>query len=116
MIEITNLISKIQTQIKQEIKIEKITQDIWNILHILNKEGYLSIKKQDSYLIIKISANISTIRMLSSAGRRKYITTKEIRSYQRGLGLYIIRTSQGIMSTNEAIKRNLGGELLLQIY
>jgi ribosomal protein S8 len=54
--------------------------------------------------------------MLSSAGRRKYITTKEIRSYQRGLGLYIIRTSQGIMSTNEAIKRNLGGELLLQIY
>jgi ribosomal protein S8 len=114
MIEITNLISKIQT--RKEIKIEKITQDILQILHILNKEGYLSIKKLNSCFLIKLSADISVIRMLSLAGRRKYISTQEIRSYQRGLGVYIIRTPQGIMSMNDAIKRNIGGELLLQIY
>ncbi len=59
---------------------------------------------------------ISSIQRVSRPGRRVYVKSAEIPVVRSGLGMSIISTSQGLMSNEDAQKKNLGGELLCKLW
>jgi small subunit ribosomal protein S8 len=72
-------------------------------------------------LVINISsadepARISHIKRLSRPGRRMYVKSPALPSVRRGRGLVVVSTSSGIMTGPEAKSRNLGGELICEVY
>jgi len=96
-----------------------------DIANILKKEGYLSdvtvegkpIKKLK--LKLKYSGKkgvIDGIKRISTPGLRRYVGATEIPRVRNGLGISIISTSQGVMSGQEARKKNVGGELVCYVW
>ncbi|MDD3773929.1 MAG: 30S ribosomal protein S8 [Patescibacteria group bacterium] len=100
---------------------------------ILLKEGYLTgvdkIKDEEGeFLILDLKYNeqeepvIHSIKTLSSPGRHLYVKNRDIprvkplAGYKSALGIIILSTSRGIMTGEEARKKNLGGELIAEIY
>jgi small subunit ribosomal protein S8 len=72
-------------------------------------------------LIINISsedqpARISHIKRLSRPGRRMYVKSPALPTVRRGRGLVVVSTSSGIMTGPEAKSKNLGGELICEVY
>ncbi len=96
------------------------------IARLLASSGYLVSAKpdgegKDKRLNIVIndetaSATITSIKRLSSPGRRQYVAADEIPTVRRGRGMVIISTSQGVMSGQDARTKHLGGELICEIY
>jgi len=56
------------------------------------------------------------VRRISKPGRRIYVSVGDLVNYNRRLGITIISTSQGVMTTKIAAKKNLGGELICRIW
>jgi small subunit ribosomal protein S8 len=71
-------------------------------------------------LELKYGANgevvIQHIKRISTPGKRVYRKAKELRPVLGGLGITIISTSSGIVSDREARQKNIGGEVLCEIY
>ena len=59
---------------------------------------------------------ITRITRESKPGRRVYVGADEIPTVLGGLGTAVLSTNQGIMSTREARKEHIGGELLCTVY
>jgi len=70
----------------------------------------LTLKYQDSM------GAISGIRIISRPSRHIYIKAAELRPIRSGYGLAAVSTSKGIMTSKEAKKANLGGEVLFEIW
>ena len=95
------------------------------IAHILKKEGYVSevgvegkIKKTIK-MKLKYEGRKSVIeglRRVSTPGLRRYTGSTEIPRVRGGLGVSIVSTSEGVMTGNDARKKNIGGELLCYIW
>jgi small subunit ribosomal protein S8 len=62
------------------------------------------------------SARISHIKRLSRPGRRTYVKTTAVPTVRRGRGLVVVSTSAGIMTGEQAKAKNLGGELICEVY
>ncbi len=62
------------------------------------------------------NARISSVSRLSTPGRRMYVKAKEIPRVKQGRGIVIISTSHGIMTGDTAREKQLGGELLCEVY
>ena len=60
--------------------------------------------------------SFTAIERRSKPGRRYYVPKDKIPSVRSGFGVAILSTSKGIMSGDQAIKENLGGELLCTLY
>ena len=97
------------------------------ILEVLKKEGYIinfSIdKEKDSKKILLVDLKyyegqpvIREIKRVSKPGRRVYSKATSIPRVHNGLGLAILSTSKGVMSDAEAIKNNLGGEIICRVF
>jgi small subunit ribosomal protein S8 len=59
---------------------------------------------------------IRHIRRVSKPGRRVYSQAHGLRPVLNGLGISIISTSRGVISDREARQRNLGGEVLCEVW
>jgi len=57
-----------------------------------------------------------TLTRVSRPGQRIYLKAQEIKHIKSGLGIGIISTSKGLMTTQEARKQGLGGELICEVY
>ncbi|MBI2053238.1 MAG: 30S ribosomal protein S8 [Candidatus Sungbacteria bacterium] len=55
------------------------------------------------------------VKLLSTPGRRVYVSYKEVRSAAHG-GVVLLTTSKGIMSGEEARREKVGGQLLAEIW
>ena len=97
------------------------------ILEVLKKEGYIiNFKITDSKSKIKtLSVDlkyyegepvIKEIKRVSKPGRRVYSKATSIPRVLNGLGVAILSTSKGVMSDSDAIKNNLGGEIICRIF
>jgi small subunit ribosomal protein S8 len=53
---------------------------------------------------------------VSKSGKRVYSKVEDLGRVKSGLGLSLVSTSQGIMTDREALKRNIGGEVLASIF
>ncbi|MCC6627852.1 MAG: 30S ribosomal protein S8 [Chloroflexi bacterium] len=56
------------------------------------------------------------LKRVSKPGLRIYTKAKEVPRVRGGLGIAIVSTSRGVMTGSEAYRRNLGGELLAQVW
>jgi small subunit ribosomal protein S8 len=61
-------------------------------------------------------ARLSHIQRLSRPGRRSYVKSPSVPTVRRGRGIVIVSTSSGIMTGSEAKAKNLGGELICEVY
>ncbi len=59
---------------------------------------------------------ISGIRIISRPSRHIYTKATELRPVRSGYGFAVVSTSQGIMTSQEAKKANLGGEIMFEIW
>lgn len=56
------------------------------------------------------------IRRVSKPGHRVYKQSRRIDRVQGGLGVAIVSTSQGLLTDREARRRNIGGEVLCEVW
>jgi len=79
-----------------------------------NKQGLIKIAlkydKQSQEPVIK------NIQRISKPGLRKYAGHNDIPRILNGLGISIVSTSKGLMTGKQAVKHNVGGELLCYVY
>ena len=59
---------------------------------------------------------IDSVKLISKPSRRIYAGYRELKPVRQGYGLGFISTPKGIMTTREARKLKLGGELLFEIW
>ena len=97
------------------------------ILEVLKKEGYIVNFKTDidkkniKFLLVDLKYYegqpvIKEIKRISKPGRRVYSKATSIPRIRNGLGVAILSTSKGVMSDSDAIKNNLGGEIICRIF
>jgi small subunit ribosomal protein S8 len=94
---------------------------------VLKEEGYI-----DNFVFVKKDSNkediriylryenstpaITSIQKISKPGKRVYVGCSEIPRVLNGLGISIISTSRGVLSSKVARELKIGGELLCNIY
>lgn len=92
---------------------------------ILKREGFISDFSVEGQphrtlkLRLKYQGKKSVIeglQRISSPGLRRYVGSTEIPRVRGGLGVAVLSTSEGIMTGNQARKKNLGGELLCYVW
>lgn len=59
---------------------------------------------------------IKKIQRISKPGLRKYAPSEDLPRVLNGLGIAIISTSHGVMTSKQAKKENVGGEVLCYVY
>ena len=98
--------------------------------NVLKAAGFLSdverktkkIKKTEhDYLLLTLKYEdgqgaLQGLKIISKPSRRMYIKGADIRPVRSGYGLAIISTSKGIMSSKDAWKQKLGGEILCEVW
>lgn len=62
------------------------------------------------------SSKMTSLKRVSKPGRRVYVKADELRIVRSGYGMAILSTPNGLMTTLEAKKRRLGGELICEVY
>ena len=78
-----------------------------------DKQGFLRIYMKYNK---DMEGVISGIRRISKPSLRVYAPSKKIPRVLGGYGMAILSTSQGILPDKECKKRNIGGEVLCEIW
>jgi small subunit ribosomal protein S8 len=97
-----------------------------SIARVLKREGYIVEVSVDGVkatkaIKIKLKYNgrksiIEGVRRISSPGLRRYTGSQDVPRVRAGMGTSILSTSEGIMTGVQARKKNVGGELLCEIW
>jgi small subunit ribosomal protein S8 len=98
-----------------------------NIARILKREGYIDdySVEQGTYckvLLVKLKYTndrkqvITGIRRMSKPGRREYAPSSRLPKVLGGLGVAIMSTSRGVMTSKEASGHNVGGEVICYVW
>jgi small subunit ribosomal protein S8 len=97
-----------------------------SIAKILKDEGFITdytVLRGKPQRMIKISLKyingrpaIAGLERVSKPGLRLYAGRKEIPRVYGGLGVAILSTSKGLMTGQEAWRRNFGGEMLCYVW
>lgn len=96
-----------------------------SILDVLTAEGYISSYTVENEgvqgtLVVTLKYHqgqpvITTLKRVSTPGRRVYSQAKEIPMVSNGLGTTIVSTSRGVITDTKARELNVGGEVLCQV-
>jgi len=95
------------------------------IAKLLVKKGYLKKFKIENlkFKILKLELKyegkrpgIEGVKRISKPGVRTYAKAGEIPKVKYGFGITIVSTPKGIMTGREAKKKNLGGEVICQVW
>ncbi len=94
-----------------------------NICKVLKDEGYIKsfkiIAKEKSDIRLKVLLKedaIVGIERFSRPGLRQYRGYDDMPRVLSGLGISIVSTSQGVMSSRECKKKKVGGEVLCNVW
>jgi small subunit ribosomal protein S8 len=96
-----------------------------SLANILKQEGYISEVAIDTTFpkTIKVRLKyegkksvVEGLKRVSKPGLRKYVGATEIPRVLGGLGVAVVSTSEGIMTGQQARKKNIGGELLCYVW
>jgi small subunit ribosomal protein S8 len=97
----------------------------YNLAKILEKEGFIEeVKKKGKdkkRIVIKLkyqdgTPRIHGLKTISKPGRHIYLKKKRLYSPKKGYGVLVISTPKGILTSKEARKQNVGGEVLFEIW
>ncbi len=128
----TDLIADMLSRIRNAVMVRKEYVDVLysklceDIVKILKEQGFIKNYKtdaEDNKKFIRIYLKyvnkepvIHEIKRVSKPGLRKYIKAKNIKPYKSGIGVRILTTNQGVLTDKEAKKRNVGGEVICEIW
>jgi small subunit ribosomal protein S8 len=131
----TDPIADMLTCIRNAVRVERpriampLSKVKRGVAEVLKREGYIwdwrEEEEQDApskvlAIDLKYGPNgervIRHIRRVSKPGRRVYSRASRLQPVLDGLGISIISTSRGVISDREARQRNLGGEVLCEIW
>ena len=133
MSAVTDPISDMLTRIRNAIQAGHLKVDIpfsklkVAITKILKDEGFIKnyklIDSPNKQKILRIylkyqSANESAILSLtriSKPGRRVYIKADDLKPVLNNIGVWILSTSKGVITSKAAQKLNVGGEIICEI-
>ena len=98
-----------------------------NVLDVLKSEGYIRDYSTTDYgngrseFLIELKyfegePVIRKIARVSKPGRRVYSSVDSMPRVADGLGVVIVSTPQGVMADHEAREKNVGGEVLCQVF
>ncbi len=96
-----------------------------SIARVLQREGYVAEVTVEGkpFKSIKVKLKytgrkgvIEGIRRVSSPGLRRYMGSQDVPRVLGGLGVSILSTSEGIMTGTQARQKNVGGELLCEVW
>ncbi len=96
------------------------------LVRILKREGYIADYELDTTgkfpvlhvqnkFVNKVAA-VAGLKRVSKPGLRKYVNSTEIPRVLGGMGIAILSTSSGVMTGQEAKRKNVGGELLAYVW
>jgi small subunit ribosomal protein S8 len=97
------------------------------VLEVLKTEGYIRDYSQTEFGNGRTEFSIElkyydgqpvirSIKRVSKPGRRVYASVDAMPRVADGLGITILSTPQGVMADHEAREKNVGGEVLCQIF
>jgi small subunit ribosomal protein S8 len=98
------------------------------LLDVLQQEGYIrgysEVEFKDTgrkELEIELKYHegrpaIRELKRVSTPGRRVYTSVKDLKPHRQGLGVSIVSTPQGVMTDSNAREKNVGGEVLCQVF
>ena len=98
------------------------------LLDVLQQEGYIrgytEVEFKDTgrkELEIELKYHegrpaIRELKRVSTPGRRVYTSVKELKPHRQGLGVSIVSTPQVVMTDSTAREKNVGGEVLCQVF
>lgn len=98
-----------------------------NVCRIMRREGYINSYRVETgnfgeVLIIGLrygqdrTSIITGMKRVSKPGRRVYFGTTELPRVRGGLGIAIMSTSKGVMTSKEAAGHGVGGEVLCTVW
>ena len=96
-----------------------------SLAHILKQEGYISEVAIDTTFpkTIKVRLKyegkksvVEGLKRVSKPGLRHYKGVGEMQPVLNGLGITILTTSKGVLSSREAKAQNVGGEVLCEVW
>jgi small subunit ribosomal protein S8 len=105
---------------KGELTVKK-TKYILSMAQALKKEGYIrSVDIVGDNLEIKLAFKskmpiLTDLKIVSKPGLRVYMSVDEIQK-QKGPFLLMVSTPIGIISSREALKKNIGGGVIAKIW
>ncbi len=129
----TDPIADMLTRIRNAVRVEKsqiempISKVKRGVAEVLKREGYIwdwSELDATPNKILKIDLKygpngervIRNIRRVSTPGRRVYSRARDLKPILQGLGISVVSTSRGVVSDREARQKNLGGEVLCEVW
>ena len=129
----TDPIADMLTRIRNGVSVERphvempLSKVKRGVADVLKREGYIwdwqEVESQPVNglrLDLKYGPNgervIRKIRRVSKPGRRVYSRANELTPVLNGLGISVVSTSRGVLSDREARQRNLGGEVLCEVW
>jgi small subunit ribosomal protein S8 len=126
---IGDLLSRIRNgQLRGKAKIESPNSRLrTSLLDVLQSEGfirgYAEVEFKDGLKQLEIELKyhegrpvIRELKRVSTPGRRVYASVKELKPHRQGLGVSIVSTPQGVMTDSAAREKNVGGEVLCQVF
>jgi len=130
---LTDPIADMLTRIRNAASVKRPHVDIPSsklkrgLAEVLKREGYIWDWQEvegdpisQLRIELKYGANgedvIQHIKRISTPGRRIYRKAKEMKPVLGGMGITIVSTSSGIVSDREARQKNIGGEVLCEVY
>ena len=75
-----------------------------------HKELEIELKYHDGEPVIR------ELKRVSTPGRRVYSSVSDLKPHRQGLGVSILSTPQGVMTDTSAREKNVGGEVLCQVF
>ena len=102
-------------------RIAQILKDNGFILDV-EKRRKKSKKSEIDYLSITLKYDedkkpvVGGFKLVSKPSRHMYTGVKDIKLVHSGYGIAVISTSKGVMSSKDARKQNLGGEILFEVW
>jgi len=102
------------------VEVEK-TKLIEGVAKVLKKEGILSdLSVKKGKLIAGItyrqkSPYLGGLKLVSKPGLRIYMGADELAKL-RGVSFFIVSTPKGIVTSKEAIKKRMGGEVIVEVW
>jgi small subunit ribosomal protein S8 len=97
-----------------------------NVLEVLRREGYIrgySEVTSGKHPALRIELKyfegepaIKYLARVSRPGRRVYAGAKDLPTVRNGLGITIVSTPKGVLSDAEARAKNVGGEVLAEVF
>jgi small subunit ribosomal protein S8 len=102
--------SRLRASVLDVLKEEGFIRSYTEVEHSGRRELEIELKYHEGQPVIR------ELKRVSTPGRRVYTSVKDLKPHRQGLGVSIVSTPQGVMTDTHAREKNVGGEVLCQVF